>query len=310
MQYLKGAIAYRLRERIPYEELRSRLKPFASCTAQQARSTGWVPPLEGSKYLVQSVGANEEDMHVICLLTEEKILPAASIAKLVLDEVVKLGRKVTKKDVGEIKDRIIGELLPKALVKQNKVYGVIDNARRLLIVGTSSENKAGDFTARLRFELDELPTHWLRVEWYPPKQMACWITDYNSSDGNILPAYLTLEKHLATRGPDKGAARFKEIDFDTETIQEVLAAGAEVKEIGLTYDDNLTFVLTEDLTLKSIKFLDFIKDAVETVNEDVLDYAAAQLFMEFSTVADVVVAMLDWFGGEVTDDIPVDEDEI
>jgi recombination associated protein RdgC len=309
MQYLKGAIAYRLRERIPFEELRSRLKPFAPCTTQQARSTGWVPPLEGGEELALSVGANEEDMHVICLLAEEKILPAASIAKLVLDEVAKLGRNVTKNDIKEIKDRIIGELLPKALVKQHKVFGVIDNDRRLLIVGTSSENKAADFTARLRFDLDELPTHRLRVEWYPPKQMACWIATYNH-DGITLPAYLTLEKHLVTRGPDKGAARFKEIDFDTETIQEVLAAGAEVKEIGLTYDDNLSFVLTEDLTLKSIKFLDFVKDAVEAVNEDVADYAAAQLFVEFSTVADVVVVMLNWFGGEIADDDPVDDDEI
>lgn len=310
---IKSFIAYRLRERVAFEALEDNLKPFAPCTSQQSKSTGWVPPISGDIKLQMALDREHLGRILIRQHTEEKVLPAPSIRKLIKDEARKLDRKPTKSDLNEIRDRVIAGLLPNALIKESDVFGIIDNVNRLLIVGTSSETKAADFLYLLRSQLATLQVHRLRTNVHPGQRMAQWCSDYRE-DGRFVPEDINLENKIVIRsGVDKpGVARFQGIDLADDAVQKVLTDTAEVRELELTVDDNINFVLTEDLTLKSIKFLDLLKQRVEEhfTNDDVVTSTEAQLFIEAGTYAPLVNRIVEWFGGEPADDKQEDEDEI
>ena len=68
--------------------------------------------------------------------------------------------------------------------------------------------------------------------------------------------------------------RCRRQDLETDEVREHLKTGKQVFQLGLTFDDRISFVLGEDLVIRKLRFLDQVLDELKETDAD---SAAAEL---------------------------------
>jgi recombination associated protein RdgC len=84
------------------------------------------------------------------------------------------------------------------------------------------------------------------------------------------PGVLTIDQDLELRAADasKATVRYARHNLDGKEIRDHIAAGKTVVRLGLTWNDRISFVLTEQLQVKRITFLEILKRESDTEVED------------------------------------------
>jgi recombination associated protein RdgC len=242
---------------------------FYPCTPQAPSSHGWVPPL-GRKAtdLVQAVGG----CLLVCLKTEEKLLPAAVVREIVADQVAEIEareqRPVRRPEQQRLREDVLQALLPRALTRSQRHYAYIDTRGGWLVVDSVNRTVVERLTRALRGTLSNLPITPLRVASAPAVVMTAWLADNTLADDFALAD----ECELQDREADGGVVRCKGQDLGGAEILTHLQAGKQVTRLGLTWNRRIALVLTEELSIRRLRFLDVIKEQLEGVD------TAAQLF--------------------------------
>ena len=78
-----------------------------------------------------------------------------------------------------------------------------------------------------------------------------------------LPFVLGFECELKNQGDDKGSATFKQHDLTTDEVQTSLQAGKFAAKLAIEWDEKISFVLSEDLQIKKLKFLDVLEEQLQ-----------------------------------------------
>ena len=296
--YFKNLHPYRLSPEWPitldalHEQLAT--KPFKPCGSQDHESRGWVPPFDGGE-LVHAIGDN----WLVCMQTEAKILPSAVInkeadkraAEIEEQQGFKLGRKVMK----GVREQITTELLPRAFTRFCKTYAWINVAAGWLVVDAASQNKAEDVLEKLRHTLDTFPLALLRTERSPMSAMADWLAG-GAPDG------FTLDQDFALQSisDDHARATFKGHDLEAAHVTEHLEAGHLPIKLAMTFDDRLSFVLTERGEIKRLDFLDVIRDQVAAdEHEDAQSIFDAEFALMTGELLRLLPAVVGAMGGEI-----------
>ena len=258
-------------------------KQFHPCGSQDMESRGWVSPCDGGD-LVHAVGDN----WLICLQTEAKILPPAVINKeadaraavIAEQQGFKLGRKQMK----ELREQVMDEFLPRAFTRIRKTYAWLNVQAGWLVIDAASQNKAEDVLEQLRHALDTLPLTLLRTERSPMSAMADWLA------ASEAPAGFTIDQDCTVRSI---AEDRKEVSYrrgiNDEQIREHLEAGCLPIKLAMTFDDRVSFVLTERMELKRIDLLDVVRDSVRA---DEHEDAQALFDAEFALMAGELLRLL------------------
>ena len=278
----------RLDEALPEQRLRP-------CGALEMFTRGFVPP----------VGRGEEAplTHAVkeCTLMtvggEDKLLPAAVINDELQRKVQKIAeeedRKVGGRERKRIKEDLLTELLPRAFVRQSRLSAYVDRQNGWLVLDTSSRKSAENALSQIREALGSFPAVPLAPEEGPRVLMTEWL-----SSGE-LPAGLTLGDECELRDPASATgaiARCRRQDLDAEEVKEHLRNGKQVFQLGLTFDDRMTFVLGEDLVVRKLKFLDVVMDEMGDSQNDAyaeMDASFALLTLE---LARLLAKLEEWFG--------------
>lgn len=272
---------------ITADELEQQLarRPFAPPGAQDFESRGWVSPADDGA-LVRTVGNH----WMVCLQSDEKILPAAVVKQIAEERADELaeqqGYKLGRKAMKELREQITNELLPRAFARRRKTYAWLNIPAGWLVIDAPSQSKAEDVLEQLRHTLDQFPIGLLRTERSPTSVMTDWLS------ANEAPEGFTLERDfmLESIGEDGAKAAFARCDPDAAHIAEHLEAGRLPTRLALTFDDRVSFVLTQRLELKRIEFLDVVRDSV--TDEDHED-AQALFDAEFALMAGELLRLLD-----------------
>ena len=270
-------------------------KTFQPCGSQDHESRGWVPPFDGGE-LVHAIGFN----WLVCMQVEQRILPAAVVqreadkrAKRIEEEQgFKLGRKAMK----ELREQVTRDLLPHAFTRIRKTFAWMNVGAGWLVVDAASERKAEDVLELLRHSLDTFPLALLRTERSPMSAMADWLAG-GAPDG------FTLDQDFALQSisEDKARATFKGHDLEETHIDELLAAGNLPIKLAMTFDDRISFVLTESGALKRIDFLDVIRDQVKAdEHEDAQSIFDAEFALMTGELLRMLPAVVAAMGGELT----------
>ena len=287
--YFKNLQPYRLSPECPItaESLHEQLarKPFHSCGSQDFESRGWVAPCD-SGALVHAIGHN----WMVCMQTETKILPPAVINKeadaraavIAEQQGFKLGRKQMK----ELREQVMDEFLPRAFTRIRKTYAWLNVRAGWLVVDAPSQNKAEDVLEQLRHTLDQFPVGLLRTERSPMSAMAGWLSANEAPDGFTIEQDFMLE----SIAEDGAKASFARCDPDAAHIAEHLEAGRLPTRLALTFDDRVSFVLTQRLELKRVEYLDVVR---ESITDDDREDAQALFDAEFALVAGELLRLLD-----------------
>jgi recombination associated protein RdgC len=224
------------------------------CGGYQMESRGWVAPHDEGRYVHQL-----QKHWLIALGDEQKILPATIIRQQAEEKArvveQQQGRPVGRKQMREIRDQITNELMPRALARRRITYAWIDAARHVLAVDTGAGTKSELFMEALRRSDDELKAKRIETQRSPASAMAEWLVK-----GDV-PGAFSIDQDLELRAADasKATVRYARHSLEGKEIRDHIAAGKTVVRLGLTWSDKISFVLTEELQVKRLVFLDILR---------------------------------------------------
>ena len=262
----KNMIAYRISEawQPDWEQLEAALakQQFEECGATQEKSVGWVAPRgEDNGVMVESVGGQ----WIMRLVSESKMLPASVLNRKLNDKLVRIeaqeGRKPGKKEKQELKDECKLDLLPMAFTKQGGLWVWIDPQARLLVLDTSSQGRADEVITMLVEASPGFAVALIDTQNSPQASMAAWLHSHDAPEGFSID----MECELKSADESKAVVRYARHPLDIDEIREHIDQGKMPTKLALTWDDRVSFVLTEGLQLKKIAFLDVV---MEGQNQD------------------------------------------
>ncbi|EWH03208.1 recombination-associated protein RdgC, partial [Halomonas sp. BC04] len=138
----------------------------------------------------------------------------------------------------------------------------------------------------------------LATQTLPMRAMTQWLAEEDSR-----PATLQLgdQVELKAKGDD-GVLRARQVDLDSDEIQQLLAAGRQASRLALEIEGRLSFVLHDDLALKSLRFSDaLIDEANETEDDgDAVVRLEADFMLMTQTLAEEIEQLIGWLDGEAS----------
>ena len=270
---------------------------FKPCGPQETSRQGWVPPLgKHGEQLVHSAGG----YHLIALRKEEKILPGAVVKEAVEERAeaieVDQGRKVRRKEKDEIKEQVMLEMLPQAFSKNRRSFAYLAPKDGVLVVDAGSAKQAEDLASTLRKSLGSLPVRPPAVEQAPAFTFTGWLNETID-----IPSQVALGSECELKDPseDGGVVRCKGLDLKADEIRNHLDAGMQVTKLAVTWDDNVSFVLDEEIGIKRLKFGETLQEQLDDVDADdaVAKFDAAFTLMTLE-LSRLIPGLLEALGGE------------
>ena len=246
-----------------------------SCGQMELACEGWGKPLglEGQMLVHETDGRL-----MICLRREDKVLPASLVREKVAEKAFEIegqaGRPVGRKERADIKEQVLQELLPRALVKASHTYAYIDAKNDWLIVNAASAKKAEDLIMLLRKTLGTLNVVLPQTKISPESAMTQWMMDDAS-----LPQGFDVEDECELRsvGEVTSTIRCKYVDIASKEVRAHVAAGKRVFKMAMNWQGKLSFVLHDDLSIRRIRY-----DSELLEQADAGDDQLAQFDADFS----------------------------
>jgi recombination associated protein RdgC len=276
-------------------------KPFNPCGSQDMESRGWLSPL-GNDVLVHSVGGQ----WLIALGFEHRLLPS-SVVKQEADERAaemadQQGFKLGRKQMKDLREQVAQELMPRAFTRRRRLHAWIDPVGGWLAVDAPSQARAEDVIEELRHCLDSFPLTLVRTERSPVSAMADWLA------ANEAPAGFSIDQDCELRSitEDKAAVRYVRHPLEGDEIKAHLEAGKLPTRLALTFDDRVSFVLTDKLEIKRIDFLDVVRDQIDGQAEDEEALFNAEFALMTGELGQLLPAVVEALGGELKQEATTD----
>ena len=235
--------------------------PFMECGPTQEKSTGWTPP-RGEEHgaLAESIGGQ----WIMRFVTEVRRVPGAALARAVEEKAAHVeqetGRKPGKKERRDLAGDALLELLPHAFPARAAMWVWIDPRAGLLVLDTSSQARADDAVSHLVELVPGLSVALLHTVDNPQSAMAHWLVEQEP------PVGFTVGRECELKASDESQAvvRYARHPLNIEEVQAHIEAGKLPTRLALTWDDRVSFVLTEQLQVRKLEFLDTVFEAQKT----------------------------------------------
>ena len=276
------------------EQLASHALP--GCGNMDMRSLGWVSPMGDERFLR---ALNQQVL--LAFGQEEKLLPAAIVNQFAKDRAADIsareGRPVGRKELRELKERITDELLPRAFVRRRVTWAWIDPVHGWLVVDAAAKTKAEELLGHLIKSVDELPARLVKTQMSPGAAMTTWLSEGEAHAG------FTLDRDLELRAPgdERATVRYVRHALEGEEIREHIAEGKSATRLGMTWNDRISFVLTEDLQIKRLAFLDILKEEAEGQAETDEERFDIDFALMSGELAKLLAALVEALGGEMAE---------
>ena len=244
---------------LPLETIEESLQkmPFVECGLTQERSFGWVPPRgDAHGLMAESIGGQ----YILRFMTESKAVPASVLARKVKERAAQIeastGRKPGKKESKELKEEAKQALLPMAFSKLASTTVWIDPKQRMLVIDAGNQSRADEIVTCLVKVLDGFAVTELQTQTSAGVAMAEWLTTQEP------PAGFTIDKECELKATDdtKAVVRYSKHPLDIEEVKQHIATGKVPTKLAMTWDDRVSFVLTEGLQIKNIALLNAVMD--------------------------------------------------
>lgn len=264
---------------------------------QDPRRLGWTAPAgrAGTARLHELRG-----QRLLSALRQERLLPAAVVREETEERAADIeareGRKLPRKEKIALKEQVVEELLPRAFVRSQKIDLWWDTRRGLIGINASSRTRAEELLDLLRETLGSLKVTPLASQTLPMRAMTEWLTNPGSRPSDLV---LGDQVELKAKGDD-GVLRARQVELDSDEIQRLLEGGRQASKMALEVEGRLSFVLHDDLALKSLRFGDALIDEANASDDG--DDAIIRLETDFVLMADAlgdnIERLIAWLGGE------------
>jgi len=229
--------------------------PFVECGATQEKSMGWVPPRgEAHGALAEGVGGQ----WIARIMVEAKQIPASALARKVKEKAARIeqetGRKPGKKEMRDLTAETKLDLLPMAFTKQVTTWVWIDPQAKLLALDASAQGRADEITSLLVELLPGLSLSLLDTQTSPQAAMAWWLQEQEPPEG------FSIDRECELRAADesKAVVRYGRHPLDIDEVRSHIQGGKLPTKLAMSWDDRVSFVLTDGLQIKKLAFLETV----------------------------------------------------
>lgn len=290
-----------------------RLLPSWSCTAesleeafekqafqpggsQDMQSLGWVPVREGGS-LVHVL----DGQYLLNLRAEKKLLPATVINQFTKIRALEIeeqqGYKPGRKQMREIKEDVTDELLPKAfsIYRDTRVW--IDPRNHWLIIDAAAAAKSDEVMSLLAKALDPFPVTPLYVEISPAAAMTNWLISDEP------PAGFTIDQdtELRSTSETRAVVRYVRHSIDIEDVRKHVESGKQCTRLALTWNERVSFVLTEGLEVKRVAPLDVLKESQNNTAQNEAEEFDSDFALMTGELSQLLEDLVSALGGEKKD---------
>lgn len=268
-------------------------RPLARCGSFEMATRGWVFPRQEGAF-VHAVNRQ----WLLALGVEQKLLPATVIRQTAQERAALIeseqGRKVGRKEMRDIAERVSEELMPKAFTRRRTTWAWLDPQHGWLVVDAGSDARADEFMEVLLATLDDIAPRILQTQVSPQTAMTGWLASADAPAGFSIDSDL----ELRSASESQAAIRYVHHALAGPEIADHIAAGKIATKLGMTWNDRVSFVLTDKLHLKRLAFLDIIREQAEATDnaEERFDADFALMAGELAKLFDDLLVAL---GGEL-----------
>ncbi|MCP4077092.1 MAG: recombination-associated protein RdgC [Gammaproteobacteria bacterium] len=269
-------------------------KAFKPCQGLDKFRIGWAYPL--GKHGNQLVHATNGCL-MLCMRREDRILPASVVRDAVdekVDEIeAKDARTVGRKEKNDIKDEVIVDLLPRAFTKSSRSYAYIDPRNNRVILNCTTSNKAEEILTLIRDTLGSFKVKPLAVNSAPSVIMTGWVK-------NLAPADVEISDECELKEPveNGGVIRIRGVDLGSDEVQQHLNSGKIVSKLAIEWQQRISCVLAEDLSIKRLKFMDLVmEEASDTAADDEVMRFDADFALMSLELSRFIPVLCEYLGG-------------
>lgn len=231
-------------------------------SSQQAIGHGWEMLYDDS--LVHVVNGQL----LLSLKTEKKVVPGSAL-KVALKEKIdqikdQTGRKPGRKEVKNLKEDVLMELLPHALVTTIQTQVWIDPKNGWIVINTGSPARADVVISNLIRCLEKLSLETLYLARDPGSVMTEWL----SSDD--APSNFSIDNACELKSADesKATVKYGNSNLDNDDLRQHIKQGKRCVKLALTWNSRISFALTEKFHVKQLRALDIITDDVAKATDE------------------------------------------
>lgn len=258
----------------------------------------------GNEYLEDLDGKGT----LLCVAIRERILPS-SVRDRYIQEVVasieeREGRKVGRKEYAEIRDEAENDLLPKAFIKESRVYCIVTSNDRLFVF-TSSHKRCDDIVTFLIYTFKGIEFSLVPFGADFRTSPVAWMTSVALQGVDTAETFFSASPMVLKNDDEtQSVARIKDADTQRQEYLSLIKKGFLVQEMGITYwqgtegEPRLQFKLTKALTFKGVT----MTDAVDSEGADDFHALAWLVTTEYNALVTDIVTAMSPDSGEVDDD--------
>jgi recombination associated protein RdgC len=223
---------------------------FAPCGPLTERSSGWEPPAgDAAAPLARRVGGAD----LLRLRTQLRVLPAAAIDEALEARLAEY-RERMREEPGRrakrrLKEQTRDELLPKALLKSERIRGFCLPAERVIGVDAAGESRGQRFVDHLRAPLGGLVVNPLGFK----RPVGDLLTRILLDDP---PPGFTVGRECRLQDPSdrKATARFVDMDLAHSAVRRCLKDGMELTHLGIGFADVMSCVIDANGVIGKLHF--------------------------------------------------------
>jgi recombination associated protein RdgC len=199
------------------------------------------------------------------------------------------GRKPGKKQMKDLRDEAMLDLLPLAFTKQSTVRVWVAPAAGLLMLDAGSSARADAALSALAKAVDGLAPMLLQTATSPAVAMADWLGSGEP------PAGFSIDRECELKAADesKSAVRYARHALDIDEVRAHIQGGKMPTRLALTWRGRISFVLGDAMQIRKIDYVDGVFDS--SASEGGFDADAALATGELGRL---IPDLIDALGGE------------
>ena len=294
--WFKNSVVFRLPMPVvaSLDEVNSAFSAFRlqPCGFGEPVSRGWVSP-RADDQLVMSI--NQQGL--FALGVEERLLPSSVIRQFAnerADSISKSeGRQVGRREMRDLREATAIQLLPRAFPRRRTTFAWIDHVNGFLVIDSGAQARAEELLEQLRRTVEGFQVRLLKTALSPSAAMTGWV-----AAGAISGAF-SIDQDIEMRSAENGIVRYEKLSIDGADVRDHIATGKIVTKLAMTWGDRISFVLTENLQLKRISFLDILKKQSDGQAENEEERFDIDFTLMAGEMNKMFADLIDALGGEL-----------
>lgn len=266
---------------------------FTPCGSYSERSSGWESPTgDEADPLCRRVGGAD----LLRMRSQVRLLPAAAVNEALEERIAEFSKRTerepSRREKRQLKDEVHAELMPRALLKSERVRGFCLIAEKLIGIDTASEAQAERFLDKLRDALGSLQVTPLKF-----KQPAATLINrvfLGDAAGPFRPG-----RECRMQDPAAGAAVVTWLDMELtdDDVRRHVRNGLKLTRLGMVFQEVVSFVLDQDAVIRKLRLQGMDAAEDRETDEDPLARLDAEFVLLTGTMRRVLDGLAKALGG-------------